>query len=180
MDTLDPRKIFRFARRMQTGKMLETIAKSGAKSGGINLDGLIITTAPQAQKTTQKATLTIHFLPLPEQLSQLLHPKVQEESQEEFQEQNEEGNVPQRPEKIIEKLIERSEIVSRAEFEAFRLEVKTQINLRNAAITALRARMLVMQQDIAAIRQAMLRLKRLIISGSLFMLACTLWLALLL
>ncbi len=190
MDALDPRKIFRFARRMQTGKMLETVAKSGAKSGDINLDGLI-TSAPQARKATHKATkatLEIHFLPLPEQLSQLLHPK----SQAAPQEQDEEGNIPQHPEKVIEKLIKNSDIISRAEFEAFRqemnaemnavmnAEVNAQINLRNTAIAALRARLLAMEQDIAVIRQTMFRLKRLFISGSFCMLAWMVALALLL
>ena len=149
MDSLDPRKflLLRQAQRTQS---------SVAKFEDINLDGLIALQHRRRnqqgdhkgnQQGNHKATAEIHFLPLPKRLAQLL---------------------PQ--EQTAPKQQNPSEAASRAEFDAFKQEVDAKIDLRNAEMITLRARVLAMQSDIALIRKSMLRIKRLTIAGSLFLL----------
>ena len=157
MDSLDPRKFLLLRQAQRT-------RSSVAKFEDINLDGLIALQhrrrnqqgnqqgQPQGnqqgnQQGNKKATAEIHFLPLPKRLAQLL---------------------PQ--EQTAPKQQNPSEAASRAEFDAFKQEVDAKIDLRNAEMITLRARVLAMQSDIALIRKSMLRIKRLTVAGSLFLL----------
>ena len=138
MNTLDPRKLslLRKARRAH-----DSAAKFAAKSAVINLDGL-----PALRP--RKAISDIHFLPMPERLSQLL---------------------PQ--EHAVPKFQDRSDIASSAEVEALKKEIDSEINLRNAEMLALKARVLVMENDLVLIRKSMLRIKTFAVASSLFVLA---------
>ena len=142
MDTIDPRKLS-LLRKTRRGQ--ESVSKSVAKSGEINLDGLVAL-------QPRKPTLEIHFLPLPEHLAQLL---PQEQSPPKAQDTSEYT----------------SEVVSRVAFESFKQEVDAKIDLRNAEMASLRVRLLVMEQEIALIRKSMLRIRTFTIAGSLFVLA---------
>ena len=143
MDTPAPRKLRLFRKSRER-------RGSVASTADINLDTLV---ALQVRHTAAD----IHFLPVPKQLSQLLP-----------------QDVARKPHEGSDTVFEHvSEPVSQAAFAAFKQEVDAEISLRNAEMADLKACVATMEKDIALIRQAMRRIKALVIAGSFFVLAWT-------
>ena len=147
MDSPAPRKLRLFRKsRERRGSV--------ANTADINLDTLV---ALQVRHTAAD----IHFLPIPKQISQLLPQDVARKPHE---------GSDTLSEQVSEHV---SEPVSQAAFAAFKQEVDAEISLRNAEMADLKACVATMEKDIALIRQAMRRIKALVIAGSFFVLAWT-------
>ena len=155
MDTSNPPKLP--PKLLPKLSLLGKARGSVAASSDINLDGL---RARQGRSSEQGSRLEVHFLPMPEHLSQLL---MQERAV---------SQAPSPLPALVPDLVpdfapDLSKVVSRAEFESFKKEVDAKIDMRNAEMLAFRVHLLTMEGDLVLIRKSMLRLKVLCVAGSL-------------